>query len=566
MRGCLKTVTAQRVDDQERGPRRWNLPLWVFLAVEAVLLGIAAFAGSPAGAIAGYLVGFIGGAVFTASVVVRRPRPLVGWSLLGASLWAVVASTVVLAATLGVRDDVGLHSVAPLVVAALVYLPLAAGLAVLSRDAPSAGRVDILDVGMTAMAAFLIFWSFIIVPRIRSDPIVLVGAALSVLGIVLVFAMAVKLGLSGGTSEPATRLVVLAAFALVAAAIIVLLPVVTVRSPSDIGIGRLFYCLFAICLGSAALHPALVRREYPVPERSGSSKGRLGLFSVLAVVPAAAWGMELNRKIDRPQEVGSFLIPIFVSAVLLLLLVARLGLIARVAQERALELARRSTALATAASEQEDLQRQLAYRAMHDPLTGLANRLVFTERMEWALNRRNGTGKHALLLLDLDGFKDVNDTLGHPVGDELLIEVARRLVDVAPPDATLARLGGDEFAVLLEDMEPSEAVEWAERFVTALRQPYRISGRELFLTTSVGVLPIGTVNPLDPGATASASPGLARRPARPHPHQLGHPACVGPRRVRVALPADHGPGHAGHRRGRGADPMGTAQPAVDRAG
>ena len=109
-------------------------------------------------------------------------------------------------------------------------------------------------------------------------------------------------------------------------------------------------------------------------------------------LPAAVWAMELDRKIERPQEVLSFLIPVLVSAVFLLLLVARLGLIARVAQERALELARRSAALATAASEQEDLQRQLAHRAMHDPLTGLANRLVFLERMEWALNRRNSTG------------------------------------------------------------------------------------------------------------------------------------------------------------------------------
>jgi diguanylate cyclase (GGDEF)-like protein len=246
--------------------------------------------------------------------------------------------------------------------------------------------------------------------------------------------------------------------------------------------------LIGVALGAAGLHRGLT---YPRPgERATHGDrwpGRMVLFAVLVLVPPLAWASELTRPGVFGARTAQFLVPNIVSAVFLLLLVARLGLIARIAQQRADQLARHSTALATAVSEQDDLRRQLSHRDLHDPLTGLSNRVVLAERMEWALARRRGAGQHALILLDLDGFKDINDTLGHPVGDELLIEVAHRLVGHAPADATLARLGGDEFAVLLEETEPTASARWAETFRGALRRPYSIGGRDLFLTTSIGV-------------------------------------------------------------------------------
>ena len=185
------------------------------------------------------------------------------------------------------------------------------------------------------------------------------------------------------------------------------------------------------------------------------------------------------------------LAPVGLSAAFLLLLVARLGLLAKVAQGRA-------TALAIAMTEQQELQRELAFHASHDALTGLANRRLLVERIDVGT-----AGLRALLLLDLDRFKDVNDTFGHPAGDQLLVEASRRLNDVAPPGATLARLGGDEFAVLVDDAGPAEEVlARAESFVAALRQPYHIDGRNLHLTTSIGVLTI------EAGQAPSASVAL----------------------------------------------------------
>ena len=153
------------------------------------------------------------------------------------------------------------------------------------------------------------------------------------------------------------------------------------------------------------------------------------------MIAPAAWAVELTSSGQRLAEHRfGFVVPIVTSAVFLLLLVVRLGLIARVAQRRAGELAGRSAALSRAVSEQEELQQQLAYRAIHDPLTGLSNRAVLAERLDELLDQPDRHGRHALLLFDLDGFKDVNDTLGHPTGDELLVGWPSGCADGAPAE------------------------------------------------------------------------------------------------------------------------------------
>ncbi len=138
----------------------------------------------------------------------------------------------------------------------------------------------------------------------------------------------------------------------------------------------------------------------------------------------------------------------------------------------------------------KDAEEQLRHQAFHDALTGLANRALFTNRVEHALVLRSQGVRPdvAVLFLDLDDFKGVNDTLGHAAGDTLLRVVGVRLREALSPSYTVARLGGDEFAVLIEDLAgPSTAVDAAERAVGALRRPFEIESREVFVTASVGI-------------------------------------------------------------------------------
>jgi diguanylate cyclase (GGDEF)-like protein/PAS domain S-box-containing protein len=133
------------------------------------------------------------------------------------------------------------------------------------------------------------------------------------------------------------------------------------------------------------------------------------------------------------------------------------------------------------------LEDELRHLAFHDPLTGLANRALFFDRLERALTRRARTGEQlAVLVLDLDDFKNVNDTSGHEAGDELLVEAAHRLAEVVRDADTAARIGGDEFAVIIEEWGTGEApAEIAERFRAALAGPSTHSHRSH--TVSVGI-------------------------------------------------------------------------------
>lgn len=124
-----------------------------------------------------------------------------------------------------------------------------------------------------------------------------------------------------------------------------------------------------------------------------------------------------------------------------------------------------------------------------DALTGIPNRVWFFERLRRVIDQaRGGASNYAVLFIDLDRFKTINDSLGHPIGDELLIEMARRLLGALRPGDTLARLGGDEFAVLAEDLRgPSDAERVAERVRSVLEPPFRLTGGERRLTVSVGI-------------------------------------------------------------------------------
>ena len=139
-------------------------------------------------------------------------------------------------------------------------------------------------------------------------------------------------------------------------------------------------------------------------------------------------------------------------------------------------------------TERREVETRIAYMARHDALTGLPNRVLLREHMEQVLARSCRDGNAAVLCLDLDGFKAVNDTLGHPAGDELLRLVGRRLTEVTRDTDLVARLGGDEFAIIQSDVQqPEEAAALAQRLVEVLRLPFDLGGQLATIGTSVGI-------------------------------------------------------------------------------
>ncbi|HZT57791.1 MAG TPA: EAL domain-containing protein [Pyrinomonadaceae bacterium] len=151
-------------------------------------------------------------------------------------------------------------------------------------------------------------------------------------------------------------------------------------------------------------------------------------------------------------------------------------------------------------TERKQSEERLRYDAFHDPLTGLPNRALFADHVKLTIaraQRHEGT-RFSVLFCDLDRFKIINDSLGHMIGDQLLVEVARRLEGCLRQGDTVARVGGDEFTILVEDLtEENEAVALAERIQREVSAPFSLGGREVFTTVSIGVA-VGTGGYKDP--------------------------------------------------------------------
>jgi diguanylate cyclase (GGDEF)-like protein/PAS domain S-box-containing protein len=141
-------------------------------------------------------------------------------------------------------------------------------------------------------------------------------------------------------------------------------------------------------------------------------------------------------------------------------------------------------------TERRQLQERLHHQATHDPLTGLPNRALFLERLGGAMRGRAPDARMALCYMDLDGFKVINDSMGHHIGDELLVAVGARLAASVPgPDQLVARMGGDEFVILIPESTGTEqAIALADHALEALAEPIRIGGHELNVSASIGIV------------------------------------------------------------------------------
>lgn len=236
-----------------------------------------------------------------------------------------------------------------------------------------------------------------------------------------------------------------------------------------------------IAIAGAAVAPA------PVAEAQATAAGRrierahlllpyalVGLTGTVIAVQAVG-----GARIDAVEAVVAFGVVALVLVRQMITLVQNTALLEHVSAARA----------------------QLAHEAHHDPLTGLANRALFGESLERAVRRhRDEARRFALVVVDLDDFKAVNDTLGHSAGDRVLHAVGGRLRGCVRGSDTVARLGGDEFAVVL-DAPPDEPRAVAERILHALRQPFEAGGTLVTVTASVGVVePPGDEAALTPDA------------------------------------------------------------------
>jgi diguanylate cyclase (GGDEF)-like protein len=223
-------------------------------------------------------------------------------------------------------------------------------------------------------------------------------------------------------------------------------------------------------------------RRPPAPVRRAPRPGLLPYLPLAVAVGAVALEYDRGRSLDT---VGTALAVALVALVLV----------------RQYCLLRDNYRLAGAGAAREA---QLHHLAFHDALTGLANRALFQDRLGHALDLAARGGRQvSVVFVDLDGFKSVNDTLGHAAGDQLLIGVARRMRGAIRASDTLARLGGDEFAVLVE--QGSDATVVARTLLATLNRPFTLDGRQVAVSASLGVATA------DPGLGAEQAPALVHR-------------------------------------------------------
>jgi len=162
----------------------------------------------------------------------------------------------------------------------------------------------------------------------------------------------------------------------------------------------------------------------------------------------------------------------------------------RLVEKRTMELTLSNKKLLQEISERRRMEEQLQYDAFHDALTGLPNRALFMNRLAHLLqlSKRRTTHQFAVLFLDVDRFKLINDSLGHIIGDNILVAIGQRLLLSLKPGDTIGRFGGDEFAILLEDIgDINDILNVAERIQMELCKPFKISEHEIFTTASIGI-------------------------------------------------------------------------------
>jgi diguanylate cyclase (GGDEF)-like protein len=446
---------------------------WVLLALGAV--GIVVSRLVPDGiprSVVFQLVGLVSAVAIVAGVRKHRPAQALPWYLMAAGqlIWSV-------ADTVGAIDSDLLGNErfpAPADVIYLIGYPIVGfGLLLLNRERSRRGLAGLLDSAIFVVALGLLTWVSLAQPTLDTLDVSAAAAVVSLaypVADVLLAAVLIRLVPTPWGRTPSFWLLVSAVATLLLADVLASAFEQLTWASSD----RLEVIWMASYLlwAAAALHPSMAPEPAPArePDRSFSRPG-LAALAVALVMPGALLAVE--ELVGQSVDVW----PIVVGWALTCgLVMARIGVAAK--------------AMEQAQTERERALVALAHQATHDPLTGLPNRAQAIEVMRAALSRARRAGELVgLLFIDLDGFKQVNDTLGHAAGDEVLAVAGGRMQRGVRGGDVVARLGGDEFVVLLEPVDDEvSAVRVAERLVADLAEPIRLStGREARIGASIGV-------------------------------------------------------------------------------
>ena len=369
----------------------------------------------------------------------------------------------------------------------VAYLIGIAGFALVVR-ARTLGRdrVGWLDATVISIGLGMLAWVFLMAPYAGAVTLPIAERLLSIVYValdVLLLALVVRLAISGGDRTRAFALITAGWLVLVAAdsgrALLLVTGSYDPASPVEAG-WLVSYALW----GAAVLEPSVATLTDPAPPaRAGLPRTRLAALAGASLMAPAVLAIQAGRgqRIDVPVIVAG-------CALLFLLVLVRVAGLVREVEATVRELRGTEGVLRATLQEREALAAQLQHQAFHDDLTNLANRAMFNDRVRHALARaRRGSGGIAVLFVDLDDFKVVNDSMGHAAGDRLLQEVAGRLRGCLREPDTIGRLGGDEFAILVEGVDLASVRVLAERVLATLAAPYPVVGGHVTVHASVGV-------------------------------------------------------------------------------
>lgn len=464
---------------------------WWFLAAGAAVIIVYVVVTAPVR----HLISPMLAACSTVAILVgvrwHRPRPSRSWYLFAAGMGLFTVADVIFGAFLFAGRLVPFPSPADVLYLA-AYPCFAAGLVSLMAAWGRGGRWGaVLDAGIITLGMSTLAWAFIVMPYLRGhlSALPLTVSLAYPLADLLLLGMAARLVLVAGLRLPALGLFTAWVVATLAADAPYYSTLAATGAPIGADVSYALWMASYPLLGAGALHPSMARTTQLVPRhRERLSRARMTVLTLPALLGPVMLIADVGGV--RGQAAHTMAIASIVAA-LTVLLVVRIMLLARFAEAQADQASARARIAEDALRRQTSLQEQLTHQAFHDALTGLANRPLFFERLEHALSRPAAHRNTVLLLIDLDGFKDINDSLGHPAGDELLVTVGHRLLGAARRSDTVARMGGDEFAVLAEDLKETPAETYAQRFLDRFKEPFALSGhRSVFVTASIGVVAI----------------------------------------------------------------------------